>query len=379
MTDPHPQPPPSRLDIVELCLSPGCGGLERYAARIAAELARRGHRVRVVAAPASDFAHRAGLEPALAIRPARAWPLRGAVRLARLLRTADVVHIHRSADLALAAAAKRLSGGRAALVYTRHMAVSRDRRRSPVHRLLHREVDRLLAITERVAGEARARLPLPADRIRTLPLGIDPPPPPGDCARLRPAGRAFVAGCFSRIERAKGQHELVAAVAELVRRGIDAAALIRGPVMDAAYAAELAQAARALGIAERIVVAGALPEVRPAMACCDAVVMPSAAETFGLVLVEAMQMGVPVVATAAGGVGEIVHEGETGLIYPPGAPAELADRLERLARDPDFAAALGRAGRALAAERYRLEAHAARLEGLLHEAVRERRHGAPST
>lgn len=367
--------PPSGLDIIELCLSGGRGGLERHAAQLVPALRARGHRVRVVACPGSEFARLAGVPAALEIRSVRSWPLRGSRRLARLARDADVIHIHRSADLALAACAKRLAGNRPALVYTRHMAITRDRRTSPVHRLLHRRVDVLLAITEKVAEQARRRLPLPAERIRALPLGIGPAPPPADCTRVRPPGRAFVAGCFSRIERAKGQHELVAAIAQLAGRGIDAAALIAGPVMDETYARELARRAGELGVADRIAFLGTLPDVRPVMACCEAVVMPSAAETFGLVLVEAMQMGVPVVATAAGGVGEIVTDGETGLTYPPGDAAALGDCLERLATDRELAAALGRAGRERMRGDFDFDVHLQRLEAFMKMAVRERAGG----
>lgn len=357
------------MRIIELCLSPGRGGLERYAAGLVSALAGRGHRVSVVARPGSEFAALAGQDPVVTITPARRAPLRGALRLAHLARSADVIHIHRSADLPVAAAAKWLTGGRVALIYTRHMAITRNRRRSPVHRLLHRAVDRLLTITAKLAGEARANLPLDPARITVLPPGVAATARRGDCGAIRPPDVAFVAGCFSRIEPAKGQHHLVAAIGELARADVSAGAVIAGPVMDEAYAAMLRRRAQELGIAARLRFLGALADAHPAMACCDAVVLPSAAETLGLVLVEAMQMGIPVVGSAAGGVPEVIADGETGLTYPAGDHAALANRLARLAGDREFAAGLARAGQAAARERYDANAHITRLEQIFRAAA----------
>ncbi|MGH8161140.1 MAG: glycosyltransferase family 4 protein [Gammaproteobacteria bacterium] len=360
------------LGIIELCLSNGRGGLEHYAAGLVPALRERGHRTVVVARAGSEFAARAGQPPALTLRPSRYFPWRGARTLARLARDADIIHIHRSADLPLAALAKRLAGNRPTLVYTRHMAITRDRRASPIHRWLHGQVDLLLVVTERLVAEARQHLPLPTARIRVLPLGIGPAPQPADCKSVRPPGRAFVVGCFSRIEPAKGQHELIAAVAKLAEHGVDAAAVIAGPVMDAAYAQELEASCKSLGVADRVHFPGVLVDARPSMACCDAVVMPSAAETFGLVLVEAMQMGVPVVTSAGGGATEIVSDGETGLTYPVGDVDALAGRLRRLATDPEYAHRLARAGQRTASERFDRGRHLEGLEALFYKAMKDR-------
>jgi glycosyltransferase involved in cell wall biosynthesis len=360
------------LGIIELCLSDGRGGLEHYAAGLVSALRERGHKAVVIARAESEFAARAGQPPALTLRSSRYLPWRGALSVARLARDADIIHIHRSADLPLAALAKRFAGNRPTLVYTRHMAITRNRRTSPMHRWLHSQVDLLLVVTERLAVEARQRLPLPPERIRVLPLGVGPAPPAADCKSVRPADRAFVVGCFSRIEPAKGQHELVAALAKLVERGVDAAAIIAGPAMDTAYARELEASCKSLGVAERVRFPGVLADARPSMACCDAVVMPSAAETFGLVLVEAMQMGVPVVASAAGGATEIVSDGETGLTYPVGNVDALALCLRRLATDPEYAHTLARAGHRAASERFDRGRHLEGLETLFYEAVKDR-------
>jgi L-malate glycosyltransferase len=362
------------LSIIELCLSTGRGGLEGYAAGLVNDLEARGHRVQVVARPDSDFAARSNLTPALTLAGSRYYPLAGARKLAHLAKNADVIHIHRSADLPLAAAAKLLSRNHPKLVYSRHMAITRDRRKSPVHRLMFRQVDLMLTITGQVAAAARARLPLPSARIRHLPPGVETGTRRIDCETLRPPETDFVVGCFSRLEPAKGQHELIEALNKLGKEGLRIGAIIAGPAMDSAYAERLRRQAAAAGLEARVNFAGALEDARPAMACCDAVVMPSQAETLGLVLIEAMLQGVPVVATAAGGVLEVINNGETGLTYPVGDTDALARCLARLAKYPEFRAGLARAGQAMARERHDRARHLAQLEQIL--SALQRREGA---
>lgn len=353
------------LTIIELCLSPGRGGLEGYAAGLVSDLESLGHRVLVAARRGSEFAARSGGRPALTLPGLHYYPLAGAGKLARLARKADVIHIHRSADLPLAVTAKLLAGGRPALVYSRHMAITRNRRWSPLHWAMFSQVDSLLAITGQVAAAAHARLPLPVSRIHHLPPGVEAGSRQINCDELRPKGVAFVMGCFSRLEPAKGQHELIAALETLVHKGIDVGAIIAGPAMNAAYAKQLRNQISATGLEERVRSIGALEDARPAMACCDAVVMPSQAETLGLVLVEAMLQGVAVVATAAGGVLELIENGETGLTYPVGDTDTLAQCIERLATDAEFRAGLARAGQAMARERHDRATHLAKLEEIL--------------
>ncbi len=358
------------LSIIELCLSPGRGGLEGYAAGLVNDLESRGHHVQVVARPNSEFALRSKRTPALTLTGSRYYPLAGARKLARLAKDADVIHIHRSADLPLAAMAKLLSHNRPALVYSRHMAITRNRRKSLVHRLMFRQVDMLLAITAQVAAAACSRLPLPAARIRHLAPGVDVPTGHTDCDSLRPSGVDFVVGCFSRLEPAKGQHELIEALGKLKSQGTKIGAIIAGPAMNQAYAEQLhAQVAEA-ELESQVHFVGALNDARPAMACCDAIVMPSQAETLGLVLIEAMLQGVPVVATAAGGVLEVINNGETGLTYPVGDTSALARCLAWLSRDPEFREGLARAGQTMARERHDRQRHLAQLEQILQSLKR---------
>jgi glycosyltransferase involved in cell wall biosynthesis len=101
----------------------------------------------------------------------------------------------------------------------------------------------------------------------------------------------------------------------------------------------------------------------------DVFVLPSAYEGFGISIIEAMAAGRPVVATAVGGIPDIVVHGETGLLVPPADPAALASAVDTLLTNPRKAATFGARGRERASERFSIEAvvrrHAELYESLL--------------
>jgi glycosyltransferase involved in cell wall biosynthesis len=87
------------------------------------------------------------------------------------------------------------------------------------------------------------------------------------------------------------------------------------------------------------------PELRALYRSCDVFVLPTLGETFGIAAVEAAAAGLPVIATPVGGLTDIVVDGETGFIIPPGEPGLLAQRIELLAADPDLRHRMGAAAR----------------------------------
>ena len=93
-------------------------------------------------------------------------------------------------------------------------------------------------------------------------------------------------------------------------------------------------------------------DVSALMAACDIIVLPAPAEPFGLVLIEAMALGKPVIAAAAGGPLEIVADGETGLLFEPGNAESLSSAIRRLLADPDLRRRMGIAGRKRYAQKF---------------------------
>lgn len=178
----------------------------------------------------------------------------------------------------------------------------------------------------------------------------------------RPA--APVVGIVGRISPTKGQREFLEAAALVAARHPSARFRIIGDALfgEDAYAAALEGLARDGGIGDRVEFTGWVDDPIARMAELSLIVHASPVpEPFGQVVAEAMALGVPVVATAAGGVPEILAgdgtSGDLGLLVPPGDVDALAEAIDRTLTDPADAEARARRAR-LAAERFRIEATA---------------------
>jgi L-malate glycosyltransferase len=113
--------------------------------------------------------------------------------------------------------------------------------------------------------------------------------------------------------------------------------------------------ARALGISDRVMMLGAVTDVESVVACSDALLLPSAGESFGLAALEAMACGVLVVGARAGGLPEVVTDGVNGILEDVGAVDRMAARLAEVLADPERAAAFSRAAREAAESKFRTE------------------------
>lgn len=136
------------------------------------------------------------------------------------------------------------------------------------------------------------------------------------------------------------------------------------------YRDELAGLAGTLGLGRQLVFAGACEDVREVLADLDVVVHPpSQPEPFGRVLIEAMAMGRPVVASRVGGIPEVVEEGKTGVLVPPDDPEALAVAVVGLLKAPDLRASMGMAGRRRVEDLFTAEQHAVRVAAVYDEVL----------
>jgi len=134
--------------------------------------------------------------------------------------------------------------------------------------------------------------------------------------------------------------------------------------------------ARELGLGEAVRFLGHVSPVQEAIENSLAVVVPSLGEGFGMVALEAMERGRPVIAASIGGLEDLVREGETGLLVPSGEAGPLAEAMLALANDPARATAMGQAGRARAIARFPEDRCAERTEQVYDYWLGERlRHG----
>ncbi|MHC4817018.1 MAG: glycosyltransferase family 4 protein [Planctomycetota bacterium] len=175
-------------------------------------------------------------------------------------------------------------------------------------------------------------------------------------------------GVIGRLDPWKGHADLIEAMAQV---GPRARLWVVGDVAfgrHGDYKAELAKKAARLGLADRVEFLGWREDVPEILAALDLLVHPSSEpEPFGRALAEAQASGVAIVATAAGGIPEVVADQVTGLLVPPRDPAALARAIDGLVADPARRAAMGAAGRERARRLFTREAHARAVEAVYEE------------
>ena len=198
----------------------------------------------------------------------------------------------------------------------------------------------VLVCISRAEQDALARR-YPRKCIRYLPNGVVP----NEFAH-RPFAQASRVLCLSRIDYQKNQLALV----DLLAARSDVTVELVGPVTAPWYRDEIVARARSLGVSDRLTILGGLPpgsdELNAAFARADVFVLPSVHEPFGIVALEAMQHGVPLIASAVGGLVDFVRDGENGLLFNPSEKGALAAAFDRLT--PPLAARLATGGYATA-------------------------------
>jgi len=192
---------------------------------------------------------------------------------------------------------------------------------------------------------------------------------------LPAAGDVLRVGLVATFARWKGHETFLRALAILPASLRVRGYIVGGPVYETSGSqtsvSELRELVRALGLEDRVGFTGFVPDASRAMRALDIVVHASTdPEPFGLVIAEAMACRKPVVVSRAGGASELIEPGVNALAFNPGEAAELAQRIEELARDASLRERLGRAGRSMAEQRFHRRRMASELapiyESLVH-------------
>ncbi|MCU1511251.1 MAG: glycosyl transferase [Arthrobacter sp.] len=363
------------------------GGQNVHVAALSTALARRGHHVTVYTRrDSARLARRVQILPHLEVVHLDAGPARHVPKDELLpymgaladgisrdwqRRPPDVIHGHfwMSGVAALDAARRGPSGAHVPVVQTFHALGTVKRRHqgaedtSPLERQwlepsVGRSVDRIIATCSDEVFELKA-MGIDTARISVAPCGVDLELFSGAGA-AEPRRRAHRILSVGRLVPRKGVDLVIEALPALRDAGFDVELLIVGGGGDAAAVAGDAEARRlldvatALGVHERVAFRGQVPRgAMPAIfRSADAVVCTPWYEPFGIVPLEAMACGVPVVAAAVGGLRDTVVDQWTGLHVPPKDPAAITAALAALLADPGLRRALGAGGEARARARY---------------------------
>ncbi|MBI4864049.1 MAG: glycosyltransferase [Candidatus Riflebacteria bacterium] len=218
-----------------------------------------------------------------------------------------------------------------------------------VDRCLARFTDRIICVSSSDRRQGVAAGVLGASQARVVPNGVEPTElePSVEPAEVRAAlglsPRVPLIGCVARLHRQKGLPHLLESMATVGRQRPEARLALVG---DGPEEVALRSLAANLGITDRILFLGARNDVADLYRAFDLFCLPSLWEGLPISLLEALLMGLPVVATAVDGTVEVVSHEQEGLLVPPGDPGALAGALLRLLDDRELGARLGKAGQA---------------------------------
>jgi len=366
------------IRILQLCSTSDLGGAERMVLNLAAALPREEFEVHIGALIGSGALMARAAELGLpnvhfhfshAADPVGTWKLVSYCRQKRI----DVLQAHGLRADAVARWAARLAGVRC-IISTIH---SIDPWRKTPHIMLDRAtapfVTRYVAVCEAALRAAKDREHIPADKSIVVPIGVPAQKIPREERSSHrskfgiPEAAFPVVGVLANLREMKGHLQVVKALPRILEQNPDAIFIFAGrDDSDGAVRA----AAEDAGVAHAIRFLGFVEGTAPLFAAMDIFLLPSDWEGFPVSVLEAMQAGVPVIATQVGGIPEMIRDGQDGLLIPPKNPEAIAEAVNLLARDFALRAALVRSADARYQTNYTLELMAQRMAELYRDIVK---------
>ena len=363
------------LEILHVITTLDVGGAEMHLLSQVRGQCARGHRVRVVYLKGKgtlreDFlaagADEVGLLPSLPGMP---------FALASLVRGRDIVHSHLLKADMVTALVTTLAGRRAHLVASKHNDEQVLQRPlvSRVHGVLGNLPRRTIVLSDHVGRFIQRHGRVREADLRRIYYGLDRTPFEAAAADRAAALAArtelgigeeeVVFTCVARFAAQKA-HDVLIRAFHSARHALEGRRELRlllvgdDPFGDGRQRAEAL--ARELGLTDTsgrgpVLFAGIRRDVPRLLAASDVFVMSSLWEGLGLVFLEAMATGLPVLSSRVSAIPEVVVEGETGLLVPPGDSAELGQAMERLAGDEELRGELGRSGHQRVVEHFNLD------------------------
>ena len=375
------------MRIATLCFSRTLGGLELATLRRGAELRAHGHHVVAILPEAPELIGRAeefgiGVDRITPNLPYLDLPAARKLSMVLQREEIELILVARTRDLSTAMMA---AGRDIAVVLYQQMQSGLDKH-DWFHNKVFKRLDGCITITERGREELTTTTVLAPEKITVIHYGIDTASFSPECIAREEARRefsipedAFTVGIVGGFNPGKGQKEFIEGMriaAEMEPTlGARLHLLIVGerPSDPADYVAELRRLRQDLPFAERAQLLPFASDPRMVYRALDLFVLASHSETFGMVLQEALAMGLPAVGTNSGGVPEIITDGHTGLLIEPKSPQAIADAVVRLYRDEQLRARLAHAGRDFAVQAYDAGRQYMLFEETLGKAVERRK------
>jgi len=365
--------------IVHVCTSKSWGGLEMSSLRLA-QLCEKNHyetsTLCWVKSPLHLSLNRLGHQ-CKPVSPQRKYFSRTTTNIIRRhlesIPGPVVIMVHYLSDLWFVAPAIKGLGDRVNVFGFAQMFLTDVRKKGFFHRRVYRPVRKMVALGERQKDFLVQCLPLPKDQYVIIPNHVDTqifaPGPRNDGLRLKWGIKPtdFLVGFCGRIDQGKGPAELIQAFAALKRAYPHLKLAMVGRPEHSEFELALKESANQMGISDDIVWTGHIDDLAPVYRAFDLFIMPSYEEAFGFVLVEAMASGIPAIATAAGGVPEIIQHLETGYLIEPRSSASIENAIKHLMTDNDLSRRLAESGRTRAVQVYDSKIYFAKVQNLIHD------------
>ena len=353
------------MHIVQSCGSKSWGGLEMQTLKIALGLRDRGEEVTLFCVKDSTL-QREAVKQDLKFESLFDGE-RGFARSISAMKSylsnhpVELIHTHLSHDLWTIVPSVQLSGSRISIFLTKRMA-SDVKKKDVFHRYLYSHVDRIYAISNYIRRSVLRTCPVQEDKVvlQWNALSLESYHPEHyDRNEIRESlslnSDVCVVGMVGRFTPGKGHSEFLRA-AKILKNAFKQkiAFLVVGGSShgEEAYYRNIREFAAKILEKEGMIFTGFQEDIPRMMKAMDILAFPSHAESFGNILLEAMAMELPIVASSSGGVPDIVLPEETGLLVPPHDPEALADAISRLVKDKDLRKRLAAKGRQRVEKRF---------------------------
>jgi glycosyltransferase involved in cell wall biosynthesis len=311
---------------------------------------------------------------------------RTAREMRRVMRRCRTTLVHSISYPASLYAALAVRAARVPQIWHEHNIKRRHVLNGPLYRFVASTCARIVGPSDAVTSNL-ARFGIPPTKLLTVYNGIDLGRFTPDDRRaseiraelgLAPAQPAV--GLLGQMLPHKGHETLIGAAARLASRHPSVRYFFVGALENPPYQAELQARLARQGLDTAFTFTGWRQDVPHVIRAMDIVVVATTTpEPAALALLEAMAMGRPLVATRTGGTPELVPDGRTGLLYPPGDEEALADCLDRLLRDAETRLRMGAMGRSWVEERFSLDRHISDMEAVYRDvAAQQPREAVPA-
>lgn len=341
-------------------MSPDLGGLELYMVRAAKALRNEFEVISVLNENTKlEQYYEDGKNEYIKIaKNSNLFMFGAAKKLAHIIdaRGVDVIHLHWTKDIPFVVLAKLLSKRKPKLAQTRNMTMTRFKD-DFYHRFLYQNIELMLPVTYQVKEQLERFIPQDIrPQIEVLYMGSEKVEKLSDKAledfkqEIGFKKEHFNVGMVGRINEAKGQHLLIRTLSKIEDEFVQA--YFVGHEMKKGYTEELKKLAQELGVAHRVHFLGFMKNPHHFFQACDAIILASKRETFGLVLIEAMQVGTAVIGSNSGGVVEIIDDGESGMLFEVGDFEDLAHKIVTLKEDSELLSRVAHTGEQKAKEKF---------------------------